>query len=100
MGMDGERESGKSVLSAWFDYEDDGHIALRVVYRHNEEMKRHDTSFYTDIYIYIVIHRQTISLYHNSSVWLNTDGSRSWDRNLADTNANPRFYHTATRKPA
>ena len=51
------------------------------------------------IYIYIVIHRQTVSLYQNSSVWLNSLDSRSWDRKLVDWNANPRFYHSATRKP-
>ena len=27
---------------------------------------------YIYIYMYIVIHRQTVSLYHNSSVWLDT----------------------------
>ena len=52
------------------------------------------------IYIYIVIHRQTVSLNHNSSVWLDSLDSRSWDRNPADSNANPRFYHSATRKLA
>ena len=50
--------------------------------------------------IYIVIHRQTVSFYQYSSVWLERLDSRSWDRNLLDCNANPRFYHTTTRKPA
>ena len=27
------------------------------------------------------IHLQTVSLYHNSSVWLDTQDSSSWDRN-------------------
>ena len=31
--------------------------------------------------IYIVIHRQTVALYHNSSVWLDTEDAWSWDRN-------------------
>ena len=31
--------------------------------------------------VYIVIHRLTISLYHNSSVWLDTLDAWSWDRN-------------------
>ena len=31
------------------------------------------------IYIYIVIHRQIVSLYHNSSVWLDMLDSQSWD---------------------
>ena len=52
------------------------------------------------VYIYIVIHRQTVSLYHNSSVWLDRLDSRSWDRNLVDWHANPSFYHSASRKPA
>ena len=51
------------------------------------------------IYIYIVIHRQTVSFYQNSSVWLDRQDSRNWDRNLAEWNSNSRFYHSATRKP-
>ena len=50
------------------------------------------------IYIYIVHHRQTISLYHNASVWLNTQDAWSWDWNFADFYTSRRFYHTATRK--
>ena len=33
------------------------------------------------IYIYIVIHKHSVSLYHNSSLWLDTQDARSWDRN-------------------
>ena len=33
------------------------------------------------IYIYIVIHRQTVSFYQNSSVWLDTQDAWNWDRN-------------------
>ena len=33
------------------------------------------------IYIYIVIHRQTVSFYQNSSVWLDTQDALSRDRN-------------------
>ena len=33
------------------------------------------------LYIYIVIHRQTVSFYQNSSVWLDTQDARSRDRN-------------------
>ena len=36
------------------------------------------------IYIYIVIHKQIVSLYQNSSVWLDTRDDSSWDRNPAD----------------
>ena len=35
-------------------------------------------------YTYIVMHRQTLSLYHNSNVWLETRDASSWDRNPAD----------------
>ena len=50
------------------------------------------------MYIYIVIHRQTVSFYHNASVWLDTLDSQSWDRNPADSDVNPRFYHSSKRK--
>ena len=33
------------------------------------------------IYIYIVIHRLTVSLYQNSSVWLDTQDASSRGRN-------------------
>ena len=33
---------------------------------------KHMYKGYIYIYMYIVIHRQTVSLYHNSSVWLDT----------------------------
>ena len=39
---------------------------------------------YIYIYIYIVIHRHTVSLYHNSSVWLDKRDASSWDWNPAD----------------
>ena len=35
------------------------------------------------IYIYIVIHEQTVSLYH-SSVWLDMQDASSWDRSPDD----------------
>ena len=44
--------------------------------------------------MYIVIHIQTVLLYNNSTVWLDTPDSRSWNQNPADLNANPRFYHS------
>ena len=52
------------------------------------------------IYIYIVSHRQTVLFYQNSSVWLDRQDSRSWDRNLANCNTNPRFYHSTVGNPA
>ena len=36
------------------------------------------------IYIYIVIRRQTVLLYHNSSVWLNPRDDSSRDHNPSD----------------
>ena len=39
---------------------------------------------YIYIYIYIFIHRPTFSLYHNSSMLLDTRDVSSWDRNPAD----------------
>ena len=41
---------------------------------------------------------RSISFDQNSSVWLNILASRSWDRNPVDSNANPSFYLSATRK--
>ena len=38
-------------------------------------------SVWVYIYIYIVFHRQTVSFYQNSSVWLDTQDDRSQDRN-------------------
>ena len=38
----------------------------------------------TYVDIYIVIHRQTVSFYQNSSVWLDTQDTRSQDRNLSN----------------
>ena len=58
----------------------------------NEEM----LPKYTYIYMYIVIHRQTVSLYHNSLVGLDTRDSRNWDRKPADFYASRRFDRTAT----
>ena len=33
------------------------------------------------MYIYIVIHRQVVSLYHKYKEWLDTQGASSWSRN-------------------
>ena len=44
------------------------------------------------IYIYIVIHRQTVSFYQNFSVWLDTQDARSRNRNPS----NFTIDHTAT----
>ena len=39
---------------------------------------------YIYIYIYIYTHSQTVSLYYNSSVWLDMQGASSWDRNQSN----------------
>ena len=59
IGKSGERGSGISVLVA----------------RHD------DDDIYIYIYIYIFNHKRTVSLYHNSSVWLDTLDTSSLDRN-------------------
>ena len=45
----------------------------------NEEMLPKYTYIY--IYIYTVIHKQTVSLYHNSSVGLDSRDASSQDQN-------------------
>ena len=52
----------------------------------------YDDNPYTT-YIYIVIYRQTVSIYHNSSVWLDTWDALSWDRNTGDFNVSPIMQH-------
>ena len=34
------------------------------------------------VYMYMVIQRQAVSLYHYISGWLDTSDASSWDRNL------------------
>ena len=56
---------------------------------------------YTDQYIYIYIYvcvcvwsstDRSVSFYQNSSVWLDIQASRSWERSPVDSNSNPRLY--------
>ena len=58
--------------------------------------------FYQDfelyIYIYIVIHRQTVSFYQNSSVWLDTQDARSRDRNPSNFTLDWFSDHSATKR--
>ena len=43
------------------------------------------TGYYWYIYIYIYIsHRQTVSLHHNSSVWVDMREAPGWNRNPSD----------------
>ena len=50
----------------------------------DEVLPFHHFNTHTHIYIYIhiVIYRQTVSLYHNASVWLDTLDVSRWGRNL------------------
>ena len=57
------------------------------------------THIYIYIYIYIDIHRESDSLYHNSSVRLDTLGYSSWDRNPPNFTLDPTHIprsHTET----
>ena len=47
------------------------------------------------IYINIVIYRQSVSLYHNSPVWLYAQDATSWDRNLPNFTLDLRSYRSA-----
>ena len=49
-------------------------------------------------YIYIVIHRQTVSLYHNSLVWLDTQDARSRDRNPSNFTLHYDSDHPSTKR--
>ncbi len=56
---------------------------------------------YLCLYKYIYSYPQKdVLFYQNSSVWLDRLDSRTWDRNPANWNVQPTFYHSATRKPA
>ena len=50
------------------------------------------------IYIYIVIRRQIVSFYHNSSVWVDTLDARSWDRNPSNLTLNKVSDLSATKR--
>ena len=50
------------------------------------------------LHIYIVIHRQTVSFYQNSSVWLDTQDARSWDRNPSNFTIDCVSDHSATKR--
>ena len=48
--------------------------------------------------IYIVIHRQTVSFYQNSSVWLDTQDARSRDRNPSNFPLDCVSDHSSTKR--
>ena len=54
-------------------------------------------SFTNLVYIKSSTYR-SVSFYQNSLVCLDIQGSRSWDGNPVDSNANPSFYLSTTRK--
>ena len=55
----------------------------------------HLIALYIYIYIYIVIYGQTVSLYHNSSVCLDTRDASSWVPNPPDFNVSQTSYSKA-----
>ena len=73
MAKNGNRTWGKSVPAAWLNDDDDE-------------------------YIYIVIHRQTVSFYQNSSVWLDTQNARSRDRNPSNFTLDNDSDHSSTKR--
>ena len=53
----------------------------------------------TLIYIYIYCHpRQTVSLYHNTSVWLDISDARCWDQNLPNFTLDLESYCSACKR--
>ena len=48
--------------------------------------------------VYIVIHRQTVSFYQNSSVWLDTQDARSRDRNPSNFKLDRDSDHSSTKQ--
>ena len=48
--------------------------------------------------IYIVIHRQTVSFYQNSSVWLDTQDARRRDRNPSNCTLDWVSDHSSTKR--
>ena len=56
------------------------------------------TSFMICIYIYRVIHRQTVSFYQNSSLWLDTQDARSRDRNPSNFTLDCVSDHSGTKR--
>ena len=63
---------------------------------HNGSENNNNEGLY--LFKYICSPPLTVSLYHNPSVWLDTQDAQSWDRNLADFYASQIFYCTAMRK--
>ena len=71
-------------------------ILLKLEYTHTHTHTHTHIYIYIYIYIYIcvcvcvcVIHRQILSMYHNSSLCLDTQDASSWDLNFTQTAADP-----------
>ena len=54
-------------------------IEALAIWNLNSFSKNHNIN--NKLYKYIVIHRQTVSLYHNSQVWQDPQDAQSWYRN-------------------
>ena len=54
------------------------------IYLHTQSFCMTLSDFSPSLCIYIYCYPQTVSLYHNSSVWLDREDASSWDRNPAD----------------
>ena len=54
--------------------------------------------FYIYIYKYSVIHKQTVSFYQNSSVWLDTQDARSRDQNPSNFTLDCVSDYSATKR--
>ena len=68
---------------------------LEITLVHNDVTVQHVSQY---IYIYSVIHRQTVSFYQNSSVWLDTQDPRSWDRNPSNFTLDCVSDHSSTKQ--
>ena len=56
------------------------------------------THYLPKTYIYIVIHRQTVSFYQNSSVWLDTQDAWCRDRNPSNFTLDCDSDHSSTKR--
>ena len=88
--------SWKCVTKIWQTKEDisiRGFWTSNLARTHTNTHPPTHTLTYIYIYIYIYCHPQSVSFYQNSSVWLDRQDSRSWDRNLADCDPNPIYIY-------
>ena len=55
----------------------------------------YNTDFFDSLFLALYIDRLTVSLYHNCSVWLDTQDATCWDRNLPNFTWDLVPYHSA-----